>query len=214
MSSVAEDLETLRGADAALLGAGPTPFPLPVTGLEAVVVGAQRGLRRSDWWVPGLRERVGAVLRGVPLERLVDGLSGARPYRVAPPTTSPATRALHAVGLALAAPDRAVLVHLGVGSAADGAFHEALNLAALTGARVIFLVAVMQLEGAPVGAQLAGSVMSLGAAHGIRTTEVDGRDVAAITAAVTEARNADGPTVISAQLGAVASEQLGAFAEA
>ena len=63
---------------------------------RAYVEEAIAALGRGDWWVPGLRERVGAVLRDVPIERLVDGLAGARPYKVAPPTPSPALRALHA----------------------------------------------------------------------------------------------------------------------
>ena len=73
-------IERLQQADQALSDADPTPFPLPVAGLEAVIVGAVLALERGDWWVPGLRERVGAVLRDVPLERLIDGLQGAKPY--------------------------------------------------------------------------------------------------------------------------------------
>ena len=149
--------------------------------------------------MPGLRERVGAVLRDVPVERLVDGLSGARPYRVAPPTPSPALRALHAVGLALAG--NRVVVHLGVGSAADGAFHEALNLAALRSANVVFLLAVMPLdEAAPVATQLAADPAALGAAFGIPTTTVSGSSVGAVRSAVATALEAGGPHLIVATL--------------
>jgi TPP-dependent pyruvate/acetoin dehydrogenase alpha subunit len=197
------DVEALKAADARLATLGPTPFPLPIHGLEAVVAGAVRGLTAGDWWVPGLRERVGAVLRDVPVERLVDGFAGSRPYKVAPPTASPALRALHAVGLALAAgadATTAVLVHLGTGSVADGAFAEALNLAALRQARVIFLVALHPLEGAPVPRQSAATPAALAAAYGVPAVEVDGTDPEAVRTAVAGARGRSGPTLITARL--------------
>jgi pyruvate dehydrogenase E1 component alpha subunit len=200
VSQLDADLATLIEADAALLAAGAAPFALPVAGLEAVVVGAVRGLSRADWWLPGLRERVGAVLRGVPVERLIDGFTGARPYHVATSAPAPALRALHAVGLALSDPERVVLVHLGIGSVADGAFHEALNLAALHDARVIFLVAVHPLVGAPVPRQTAATPSGLAEAFGVRTLVVDGRDAESVRSAVEEARTEDGPTVIEARL--------------
>lgn len=191
----------LRDADAALAAAGPSPFPLPIHGLETVVAGAVTALGRGDWWVPGLRERVGAVLRDVPVERLVDGTRGARPYRVAPPTPAPALRALHAVGLALADRERAALVHLGVGSCADGALHEALNLAALLRPNVIFVVAVHPLSGdAPLGPQLAATPAALAGAFGIPAAIVAGDDEAAVHDAVKAARAAGGPHLIEARL--------------
>ena len=194
-----EALERIQAADAQLADQEVTPFPLPISGLEAVVAGALLGLERGDWWVPGLRERVGAVLRDVPLSRLVDGLAGAKPYKVAPPTPSPALRALHAVGLALAG--NKVLVHLGIGSAADGAFAEALNLAALRHADVIFVLAVHPLDDdAPLGPQLSAKPAALGAAFGIATVEVDGSSVHAVRDAVVAAREAGGPQLIVAEL--------------
>lgn len=198
---LATAIDRLREADAALNAQGPQPFPLPVGGLEAVVAGAVTALGRGDWWVPGLRERVGAVLRDVPLDRLVDGLAGAKPYKVAPPTPSPALRALHAVGLALADRERTALVHLGIGSAADGSFHEALNLAALLRPNVIFLVAVHPLgDGAPIGPQLAASPAKLAEAFGISAVVVDGSAAKDVHAAVAKAKQAGGPALIEARL--------------
>lgn len=197
--SLAEAIRTVQEADAALLASSPSPFPLPVTGLEAVVVGALEGLSRGDWWVPGLRERAGAVLRGAPVERLVDGFRGARPYKVAPPTAAPALRALHAVGLARTGTP--ALVHLGIGSVSDGAFAEALNLAALTSAPVLFLVAVHPLDGdAPLAPQTAASPADLARAYGIRSVTVDGSKAGAVRDAVAEARASGAPTVILASL--------------
>lgn len=199
MSEVVEALERIQAADAQLATEAVTPFPVPISGLEAVVAGALLGLERGDWWVPGLRERVGAVLRDVPLSRLVDGLAGAKPYKVAPPTPSPALRALHAVGLALAG--NTALVHLGIGSVADGAFHEALNLAALRRPNVLFLVAVHPLgEDAPVGPQLATDPSVLGLTFGIPTVELDGTSATAVRDAVAKAREAGGPHLLIARL--------------
>ena len=191
----------IRAADKVLNASDPSPFPLPVVGLENVIAGSILGLEQGDWWVPGMRERIGAVLRKVPVERLVDGMAGAKPYRVAPPTPSPALRALHAVGLALADPDRAVLVHLGIGSASDGAFYEALNLAALTQAKVVFVLAVHPLgEGSPLGRQLAADPATLGQAFSIPTHIVDGNEGESVLNAVRTARNADGPHLVICQL--------------
>ena len=81
MSDLSAEITRIIDADHALNASGPKPFPLPVTGLEAVIAGSLTALKRTDWWVPGLRERVGAVLRDVPLERLTDGFVGARPCR-------------------------------------------------------------------------------------------------------------------------------------
>ena len=202
MSDLAAALSQISEADQALLASGPTPLPLPIGRLAPTVAGTVTALSKADWWVPGLRERVGAVLRGVPVERLVDGMAGARPYKVAPPDGSPALRALSAVGLALANPERFAAVHLGIGSVGDGAFTEALNLAALAQANVIFVVAVDPLgEDAPVGPQTAASPEGLAAAYGIPHTVVDGTDAAAVNAAVRAALDATGPHLIAARLG-------------
>lgn len=190
----------LVAQDAAFAALNPSPFHLPVGGLGAVVEGAIAGLGRGDWWVPGLRERVGATLRDVPLGKLVDPRHGARQYKVAPAEPS-ANRALYAVGIALATPDRTTLVHVGTASTADGAFHEALNVAALRQANVIFLVAVDPLgEGAPLPRQLATTPSRLADAFGIRSLTVDGRSVDAVRNAVIAAREARGPHLIQADL--------------
>lgn len=194
-------VDALRAADRALAALDPRPFPLPVSGIEAVIAGALAALGRGDWWVPGPRERVGATLRGVPVERLRDAFAGARPYKVAPPSASPANRALVAVGLAASDRSRSALVHLGVGSASDGSFHEALNLAGLLRPNVIFLVAVHPLTGdAPLGRQLAASPSALGAAFGLSVATVAGADADAVQAAVAAAKAAGGPHLIEATL--------------
>lgn len=195
-------IQRLQAADATLAGLDPVPFHLPVAGLEAVIVGALAGLSDTDWWVPGLRERVGAVLRKVAVERLANAhQAGFKPYHIAPPSPAPALRALYAVGLALASPNRVTLVHLGVGSTADGAFAEALNLAALRKAPVLFLVAVFPLtEDAPLGPQVATAPAALANAYGIPSHTVDGQSAKAVAGAVRQASANGGPHLIQALL--------------
>lgn len=196
----AEALAAVRTADTTLQSMSPTPFPMPIGELAPVVAGAVSAIGKGDWWVPSMRERAGAVLRGAPIERLVDGTTGARPFKVAPPGSSPALRALTAVGLAHGSGGTA-LVHLGIGSASDGALHEALNLAALLRPNVIFVVSVHPLGGdAPLGPQLATAPSELARAFGIPSTTVDGTDPAAVHGAVAAARAAGGPHLVQAQL--------------
>lgn len=180
------------------------PVPLPLTGLEAVVAGGFLGVESKDWVVPGLRERAGAVLRNCPVERLVDAGSGARPYRVTPVTEHPAARMLHACGVAMALreTDTAVLCFIGQGSASYGAFHEALNLAALHRLRVIFLCHAWELTHpeSPLAPQVAGSLSAHALAYGIRPHTLDGGLITQVLSAVTDARAHLGPSFLEARL--------------
>lgn len=195
----AQAVEAVRRADHDLLGRSPTPFPLPIGELAPVVAGAITALEPRDWWVPSMRERVGAVARGVSVDRLVNGRHGARPFRVAPPSPAPALRALIGVGLALSEPGIYALVHLGIGSASDGALPEALNLAALHRANVIFVVSVHPLNGAPLGRQLATRPAKIAEAYGVPASTVSD-EADAVHAAVTKARQAGGPHLIEVTL--------------
>lgn len=189
----------LQQAEEALAQLNPLPFPLPLGPLAGVVEGGFEGMSRRDWVVAGPRERVGASLRGCPVERLVDPQAGAKPYKLAPASVAPGNRALHAVGLALGS-GGPVLCFLGLASAASGAFHEALNLAALTEAPVIFLVSVVELgEGAPVGVQLACDPAKLAETFGIDARRVPAT-ADAVREAVAAAREAGKPALIEALL--------------
>jgi TPP-dependent pyruvate/acetoin dehydrogenase alpha subunit len=88
-----------------------------------------------------------------------------------------------------------------VGSLADGAVHEALNLAALTDASVIFLVAVHPLDGAaPLARQLAAEPEALGHSFSLATVALDGNSTQAVHDAVQNARAARGPHLLVARL--------------
>jgi len=188
--------QTLRDA-APLEG----PFAMPLGPLAPIVAGALAGLSRSDWWVPGHRERIGAVLRGLKAERLADPFAGSRPYRVAPSGTSAGLRALHAVGIA--EEGGRALVHLGEAALADGAFTEALNLAALRQVSVLFLLTRLPLDGAPVGPQFSGDVAALAAAYGIPCESLSDPSAEAVEATVARWRTQGGPLLVVASCASV-----------
>jgi len=191
--------QTLTEAEATIAGLSPTPYPLPLGPLAPVVVGAFTGMKKSDWVVTGLRERVGAVLRGCAPERLLDGYAGARPYRVAPVSDAPGTRSLHAVGLALGS-NAPVLCFLGPASTASGSFYEALNAASLCGVPVIFLVTLFPLgDDAPVGTQLGTSPAQIAGAFGIQVTEAKST-ISNVKSAVAKARKSGKTSLIQVLL--------------
>ena len=196
-------VETIKAASANLSALCPTPFDLPSQGIEAVIAGGFSGMERTDWIFAGLRERVGVVLRGCPIERIENGFAGAKPYRLAPISTSPAARMLHACGMSMAKGDDShVLCFIGQGSSATGEFHEALNLATLHNLNVVFLAHSWDLSSpeSPLAKQTASSIAALSKAYGIKGVTVNGSDVAAITKAVSSARKSGGPQLIEAQI--------------
>lgn len=184
-------------------------------GQEAAQVGAVFALEPDDWLFPTYRETVGTFARGVDVVELLALFSGSwhcgfdpYQYRVAPLTTPLATQALHAVGLAMAARIRhdpiVALTFLGDGAASEGDAHEAMNLAAVSAAPVVFVV---QNNGyaisVPYHLQTKASSIALRAAGvGMPGIRVDGNDVisvyGAVRLAVERARRGDGPTLIEA----------------
>jgi pyruvate dehydrogenase E1 component alpha subunit len=127
---------------------------------------------------------------------------------VAPLTTPLATQALHAVGLAMAAKIKhdpiVALTFFGDGAASEGDAHEAMNLAAVYAAPVVFVV---QNNGyaisVPYHLQTKASSIALRAAGvGMPGIRVDGNDVisvyGAVRTAVERARRGDGPTLVEA----------------
>ena len=201
-------IQQIQEADQALQAAEPIPFPLPAVGLEAVIVGGFLGIEKTDWVFPGLRERVGAVLRNCPVERLVDGHAGARPYRIAPISTAPSTRLLQACGVAMGLAEEGdsaqahVLCFVGQGAASTGAFYEALNLAGLHQLNLIILAHRRNLsaEESPLAPQVSGDLASKAEAFGLQSTQVDGTSSAAVKKAVAAARKKGGPHLIEALL--------------
>ena len=191
--------DQLKAAESALAAIAPAVHAIPLGPLAPIVEGGFSAMKKTEWIVCGPRERVGAVLRGANVERLADGHAGARPYKIAPTSDAPGSRALHAVGLA-AGTGKPVLCFLGSASVASGAFHEALNAAAITQAPVIFLVALTPItDDAPVGQQLAATPVALAQAFGIHAANA--KPVAVdVTAAVERARTTEQPALIQVTL--------------
>jgi pyruvate dehydrogenase E1 component alpha subunit len=184
-------------------------------GQEAAQVGAVFALEKDDWLFPSYRDTVGVFARGVDIVEILALFQGSwhcgfdpKRYRVAPLTTPLATQAPHATGLAMAARLRhdpiVALTFLGDGAASEGDAHEAMNMAAVFQAPVIFFVQNNQYAiSVPVQLQTRASSIALRAAgYGMPGVLVDGNDVlsvyAATRAAVERARGGGGPTLIEA----------------
>jgi len=192
-------LARLQEADRSLGEAGPLPFHLPLGRLAPVVAGAFTGAERADWVVCGPRARVGAILRGCAVERLVDPAAGARPYRLAPSDPTPGAQATTAVGLAVTTGERVLCILLDA-SVASGSFHEALNLATHLSANVTFLVALHPTGGnAPFARQLTPDPTRIASAFSVPAWTSE-PTVDAVAAAVARARALPGPVLIETTL--------------
>ena len=184
-------------------------------GQDACQVGAVLALRGQDWLFPTYRDSVAILTRGVPAVETLTLLRGdwhcgydPYEYRVAPQCTPLATNTLHAVGLAHAArlkkQDQVALALLGDGATSEGDTHEALNVAGVWKAPVVFFV---QNNGyaisVPLAKQTAAPTLAAkGIGYGIPSLLIDGNDAAAVYAAVRagidRAAAGGGPTLIEA----------------
>jgi 2-oxoisovalerate dehydrogenase E1 component alpha subunit len=184
-------------------------------GQEACQVGAVAALADRDWLFPTYRDTMSMVSRGInPVEALTllrgDWHCGYDPYlhRTAPQCTPLATNTPHAVGLAhaarLAGEDTVAMVFVGDGGTSEGDTHEALNIASVWQAPVVFLI---QNNGYAISVPLAKqthakSLADRGIGYGMPGVLIDGNDAAMVHSAVTEAieraRAGGGPTLIEA----------------
>jgi TPP-dependent pyruvate/acetoin dehydrogenase alpha subunit len=196
----------------------------PVRGLEAVCAALALALRTDDQLVSTYRNLADALAKGVSLRAIVaelygrvDGTSKGKggPMHLHDvsvgfmTTTGIVGSGLPiAVGLALAAQldrsDRVVVVTFGDGATSIGAYHEAMNLAAVWKLPLIFLCQNNQWgEHTPI-ADYAGSSDLRGRAesYGMRALRVDGFDPiaawATLSEAVADARAARGPVFVEA----------------
>jgi len=188
----------------------------PVRGQEATVVGAALAVDpERDWLVPQYRELPALLHHGVPLERFMltfmgNPIGGLLPagVRVLPVQIALAAQLPHAVGLGwglrLQHQDAVVLAFCGDGATSEGDFHEACNLAGVVQAPVVFLV---QNNGWAISTprarqSAARSIASRAPGYGMPGVLVDGNDLFAVHAAVSQAvdraRSGAGPTLIEA----------------
>ena len=184
-------------------------------GQEACQVAAAVAIDRQDWLFPTYRDTVAVITRGVdPLEVLTllrgDWHSGYDPlkHKVATQATPLATQLLHAVGVAHAAKlkgeDTVVLALCGDGATSEGDFHEALNFAAVFHVPVVFLIQNNEYAiSVPLKSQtVAPSLAHKAIGYGMPGERVDGNDLAALLAvlsqAVDRARAGGGPSLVEA----------------
>ena len=178
-------------------------------GEEAVAVGALTPLRDSDAIVATYREHGHAIVRGIPMTRLMAELygkqSGCSRGRGGSMHLFDAERRFFggnaivagglpiAVGLALASQLQAssdvTVCFFGDGAVAEGEFHESLNLASLWTLPVLFICEnnLYAMGTALQRAQAETNVAAKAAAYRIEAQAVDGMDVLAVESAVHDA---------------------------
>jgi pyruvate dehydrogenase E1 component alpha subunit len=191
-----------------------TVYP-PFEGQEAAQVGSAFALGPEDWAFPTFRELAAAIVRGVdPVQYLWyhrgtwhGGPYDPRATRFGPICVPVATQICHAVGVAMGLKmDGAAacsLAYFGDGSASEGDFHEAANMAAVFEAPAILFC---QNNGwaisVPTVKQTTGEIWKRAEGLGFPGVRVDGNDVLAVyrvtAEAIERARRGDGPTLIEA----------------
>ena len=186
----------------------------PGIGQEATTVGSTMPLDPArDWLVPQYRETIAYARHGWTLENIAAAymgkLDGGRVpdgANVLPLQVALAAHLQHATGLAwglkLQKKDAVVMAHVGEGGSSEGDFHEALNLAGVVKAPVVFVI-VNNNWAISTPRKLQSAVPSFAAraeGYGFPGVEVDGNDVLAVyevaVEAVERARAGEGPTLI------------------
>jgi pyruvate dehydrogenase E1 component alpha subunit len=188
----------------------------PGIGQEAATVGAAMALdQKTDWFVPQYRELAGQLWHGYPLRlaflwhvghpiafKIPEGLK-MLPFQAAIAGQLPQAAGL-AWGMKLKRDPGVVLAIFGDGGTSQGDFHEAMNLAGVMKAPIVFLC---QNNGwaisTTVAQQTASETLAQKAvAYGFPGVQCDGNDLFAVYAVVKEAvrraRAGEGPTFVEA----------------
>ncbi|SDK41958.1 pyruvate dehydrogenase (acetyl-transferring) E1 component subunit alpha [Microbulbifer yueqingensis] len=189
-------------------------------GQEAIGVGTGGALRRQDIYCPYYRETGALLERGVEVAEILaiwGGYERGQDFRHAPgdfPLCIPiATQLLHAAGVAFAlayqqrhmgAEPRVVVTSAGDGASSRGDFYEAMNLAGAWKLPVVFVINNNQwaISVSRRAQTAACTIAQKAVAAGINSLQVDGNDVIAVRAAVSDAveraRAGGGPMLIEA----------------
>jgi pyruvate dehydrogenase E1 component subunit alpha len=182
-------------------------------GHEAIQAGATFALGEDDWIFPSYREASIGLIRGMPVDMLLQWWRGhpagwwnPADWNVASICVPIATHVPHAAGLAwgkkLRGEPGVAMAFFGDGATSEGAFHEGVNLAAVMNAPAIFVCNNNQWAiSTPIEAQTrAETLADKAVGYGIPGVRVDGLDVLAVYAAAREAveraRADGGPTLI------------------
>lgn len=218
------ETRTLDERFVALQRQGRVGFHVGSLGEEAAILGSAWAMREQDFLFPCYREFGAALMRGMPLQVLVDNMFGNANDTVkgrqmpchytcksigwASISSPVGTQITHAVGLAWGAKiqkkDVAALVYFGDGATSSSDFHSGLNFAGVFDLPVVFLcrnngwaisVPVERQTATRTFAEKAGG-------YGIVGVRVDGNDLFAVVSATRRAiergKNGEGPTLIEA----------------
>jgi TPP-dependent pyruvate/acetoin dehydrogenase alpha subunit len=189
---------------------GRVGFYGPATGHEAVNVGSALALQKEDWILPGLREQLLALARGLDLQGYVHHLFGngtdpslgrqmpchptGKPVHYVSMASTVGTQISQAVGSAYAQRYRGetgiTAVFFGDGATSTTDFHSGMNFASVYNVPVLFVCANNQWAiSVPVAKQTAVPVLANKAkAYGMRGVRMDGTDVVEVISQVREAR--------------------------
>jgi len=203
---------------------GRVGFHVGSLGEEAAIIGSAYALRPRDWIFPCYREFGAALMRGLPLQCLVDNVFGnggdlvkarqmphhysCRRIGLASVSSPVGTQITHAVGFAWAAKlmktGEVALAYFGDGATSSVDFHSGLNFAGVFKAPAVFFC---RNNGWAISVPTERQTASLTFAekadgYGLPGIRVDGNDVLAVIAvtrrAVSRAVAGLGPTMIEA----------------
>ncbi len=191
-----------------LLGTYPS-----IRGLEAAQVASAYALNKKDWMIPAFRENASMIVRGLPMEMILQYWGGDERGQKIPGDQNNLTFAipvgtqpLHAAGIAMASKIMdekiASLVYFGDGATSEGDVNEAMNFAGVFKLPLVFVCVNNQWAiSVPRKKQTAAQTIAQKAiAFGFEGIQVDGNDAFAVYKstkdALEKARSGGGPTLV------------------
>ena len=163
--------------------------------LAPFIESAVLGMQKRDWVSVGQRAQSIACLRGASTSNIGNGSTN---YKIAPSIGRPAARALQSVGLAVSS-NRPVLCLMGNAALGDGQLFEALNLAVLQNAPVIFVVLERDTSSMPLAQSTAVSIDVIASGIGLKSSTVS--DTTTLGKTVSSAREEGCPILIRVTIG-------------
>lgn len=199
-------------------------FYIGSVGEEASIIGPIGALKANDWLFPCYRENGGYLLRGMPLQRLIDNLFGNgndpvlgrqmpnhiswRQANITSISSPIGTQIPQATGAAYAARvsgrDDVMMVYFGEGATSSNDFHTGMTFAGVWKVPAVFVCrnnhwAISVPREKQCGAE---RFVDKAIGYGMPGVRVDGNDLLATYAvaqeAIERARNGGGPTFIEA----------------
>ena len=172
----------------------------PLSGQEASQIGSAHALDEGDWLFPSYREAGAAVVRGVPLKKILLFWMGHEGGNAVPEEVNMFTMAVpiatqvpHATGAAWASKlkgeRKAFLCYFGDGATSEGDFHEGMNFAGVFDTPTVFFCNNNQWAiSVPRERQTASATLAQKAhAYGFEGVQVDGMDPLAVYQVTREA---------------------------